>query len=287
MENIVGPSFQRVTGIQFVGRDGFGGAVGLAEAIRAGDIASDVFLAADGTQVMQLLLPPGSAWATWYVPFARAVRVLAYSPDSHWRADFERIARGDVRWDVVLRQPGLKFGRSDPDLDPGGYLTVLTCRLAELVYGEPGLAVGILGPDHNPEQIPPVDVLRRGLASGELDATMAYRNSVAGRTPFVELPPEVSLSDPAFEADYARTTYTTRGGQTFRGGLVYYTAAVLAGAQRPAAGAEFVAHLFSSEVQGELLRAGFELAPQQVYGSETEVPPRVRPRDAGRTARCH
>jgi ABC-type molybdate transport system substrate-binding protein len=97
MHNVVAPGFERATGIRFAGRDGFGGAVGIAEAIRSGRIAPDVFLAADGTQVMRLLTAPPDRWAAWYVPL-RAVRVLAYSPHSAWRADFERLARGEVRW---------------------------------------------------------------------------------------------------------------------------------------------------------------------------------------------
>src|SRR5262245_59045682 len=111
MENAVGPAFERATGVQFVGRDGFGGAVGISEAIRDGRITPDVFLSADGGQVMHLLMPPSGTWATWYVPFARAVRVLAYSSLSQWRGEFERITRGELRWDEVLRRPGLKFGR--------------------------------------------------------------------------------------------------------------------------------------------------------------------------------
>jgi ABC-type Fe3+ transport system substrate-binding protein len=78
---------------------------------------------------------------------------------------------------------------------------------------------------------------------------------------FVELPPEVSLSDPAFEAEYARVSYTAANGHTFRGGLIYYTAAVLEAAEHPAAAAKLVEFLLSDEVRAGLLAAGFELPP--------------------------
>jgi len=276
MDGVIGPAFERATGIGYHGEDGLGGAVALAEAIRAGRRTPDVFLPADGTQVSGLLMPPAGRWATWYVPFARAARVLAYSPRSRWRADFERIARGEAAWYEVLQQPGLRFGRSDPERDPGGYLTLLTCQLAERAYTRPGLKERLVGPDRNPDQMPPVDVLRRGLESGELDATMAYRNSVFGRGPYVELPGAVSLSDPRFEAAYARASYTTANGHTFRGGLVYYTATVLQAAPHPDAGAAFVAYLLSPAAQALLLEHGLIATPPKLVGERTDVPERVR-----------
>ena len=88
----------------------------------------------------------------------------------------------------------------------------------------------------------------------------------------VELPREVSLSDPGFEAQFTRVTYTAASGQTFRGGLVYYTATVVQAAANSAAGAAFVAYLPSPELPTVLQHAGFELAPAKLYGNPAEVP---------------
>jgi molybdate/tungstate transport system substrate-binding protein len=279
MDSLVGPAFERATGIAYHGEDGLGGAVALAEAIRDGRRTPDAFLAADGAQVMRLLMPPEAAFARWYVPFARATRVLAYSPKSRWRSEFERAGRGEVSWYSVLLQPGLRFGRSDPDLDPGGYLTLLTAQLAELAYAEPDLKHRLVGPDRNPDQMPPVDVLRRGLSTGEIDATLAYRNGLVDRdVPFIELPPEVSLSNPEYVDAYARASYTSGSGRTFRGGLVYYTATVLDAAANPAAGAAFVDFLLSSDVRQLLSQQGLVLEPPRVYGDASAAPAAVRAR---------
>src|SRR5262249_36422525 len=123
-------------------------------------------------------------------------------------------------------------------------------QLAELEVGQPGLKARLVGPDRNPAQMPPVDILRRGLASGELDASIVYGLAVNDRgLPFVELPAEVSLSDPAHEGSYARARYRTADGIELRGGLVYYTATVLANAPHSEAGTAFVTYLLSEEAQ--------------------------------------
>ena len=218
-------------------------------------------------------MPPHGNWSTWCVPFARVSRVLTYSPLSHWRAAFERVARGTAGWYEVLLQPGIRFGRSDPDLDPGGYLTLFSCQLAELAYGQPGLKARLLGSDRNPAQIPSVDVLRRGLTTGELDATISYGLSLGERgLPFLELPGEVSLSDPEHEASYARARYTTADGVELKGGLVYYTATVLTDAPHPEAGAAFVAYLLSDEAQALLRQRGLAAASRVILGSPEAVP---------------
>jgi ABC-type Fe3+ transport system substrate-binding protein len=51
---------------------------------------------------------------------------------------------------------------------------------------------------------------------------------------------------------------------------------VLASAAHPAAGAEFVAYLLSSDVRAERLRAGFELTPAEVHGQAAAAPARLR-----------
>ena len=54
----------------------------------------------------------------------------------------------------MLRAPGIKIGRTDPDVDPKGYRTILAMELADKLYGLP-LRESILGDDHNPAQIFP------------------------------------------------------------------------------------------------------------------------------------
>jgi molybdate/tungstate transport system substrate-binding protein len=277
MDATIGPAFTRATDIDYTGEDGLGGAVALAEAILDRRRTPDVFLPADGAQVSRLIMPPAANFATWFVPFARTAKVLAYSPRSRFFDDFERARRGEIAWFDVLQRPGLRFGRSDPDKDPGGYTALFTLQLAETFYGVPGLKQRVLGPDLNPDQMPAVDVLRRGLESGELDATLAYRNGVADRdVPYIELPPEVDLSAPELAAHYATATYVTSNGRSLRGGPLYYTATVLGNAANPRAGAAFVAFLLSPEARELLLRHGFLATPATLEGALDDVPDAVR-----------
>ena len=131
MDTTIGPAFERATGIAYTGEDGLGGAVALAEAILDGRRTPDVFLPADGAQVSRLIMPPAANFATWFVPFARTAKVLAYSPRSRFFDDFERAKRGEVAWFEVLQRPGLRLGSLGSGLDPGGYTALFTLQLAE------------------------------------------------------------------------------------------------------------------------------------------------------------
>jgi molybdate/tungstate transport system substrate-binding protein len=273
MDTSIGPAFEHATGITYSGEDGLGGALGLAEAILDGRRAPDVFLPADGAQVNQLLMPPAATFSTWFVPFARTAKVLAYSPRSRFRDDFERASSGRIAWFEVLQQPGVRLGRSDPDLDPGGYTALFSMQLAETFYNLPGLKQRVLGADRNPDQMPPIDVLRRGLETGEIDATLTYRNGVIDRgIPFLELPGEVNLSDPDLADFYATASYTTTNGRTLRGTPLYYTATVLRTAPHPAEGAAFVAFLLSDEGRSLLRAQGLLATPARIHGAAEDAP---------------
>ena len=51
----------------------------------------------------------------------------------------------------MLREPGIRIGRTDPKLDPKGALTVQLLNKAEQVYHQPGLAKAVLGEAENPD----------------------------------------------------------------------------------------------------------------------------------------
>src|ERR1041384_6110098 len=92
----------------------------------------DVLAVADYGVIAKLLMP---AHATWYVTFASNAMVLAYGERS---AAAEEIT-GQNWWRILLR-PEVRWGASNPALDPNGYRTHMVFQLAELHYREPGLA---------------------------------------------------------------------------------------------------------------------------------------------------
>ena len=60
----------------------------------------------------------------------------------------------------MLSKQGLKFGRTDPELDPKGYYAIMTANLANLYYNDSSIKERVLGEDGNPKQIFPEEILK-------------------------------------------------------------------------------------------------------------------------------
>ena len=213
----------------------------------------DIVALADYKVFPQLLVP---AHATWYVAFARNRMVLAHTVRSRFA---DRIT-ADNWWQVLLR-PGVETGRSDPNLDPNGYRTLLLFRLAELHLGQPGLAQQLLAaaPARNvrPKE---VDLLAL-LQAGELDYIWSYESvAQAASLPYVRLPAEIDLGSPADSAGYARAEVRVAGGGdadsiTFRGEPIVYALSIPTEAPHRAMAERFVAYLLSPDGARVLRRA--------------------------------
>ena len=117
------------------------GASGLAQLIVAGSLRPDVFISITPSP-MQTVQRAGKARRA--VPIARTEMVIAYSPHSRFRAEFERAARDPEGhpWWRVLGAKGLRFGRTDPITDPQGrnILFVFQLDRASVRPGGPGAA---------------------------------------------------------------------------------------------------------------------------------------------------
>lgn len=139
----LGPAFERESGITV--RAVRGHSVALADGIKDGSKVGDIFLSADAAVNETLRGATNGDWARWFVVFACNAVVLAYSPCGALAERLARAGDGAPSWHELLREPGVRLRRNDPDSDPLGYYTVLACRLAERHYGVPGLAEAILG----------------------------------------------------------------------------------------------------------------------------------------------
>jgi len=117
-EQTLGPSFEKKTGYTYVGEAR--GSVQIANMIIDGQRRPDIFVSAGTIPIMKLLNQQQQQrpFAQWLVKFALAEMVIAYSPTSRYHLDLEKAKSGQIPWYQVLSQPGFKFGRTDPDLDP-------------------------------------------------------------------------------------------------------------------------------------------------------------------------
>ena len=205
----------------------------------------DIIALADYRVFPELLIP---TQVRWYAAFARNRMVLAHTP----RSRFANEITPDNWWEVLLR-PGVETGRSDPNLDPNGYRTLLVFQLAERHHGRPGLARELLSatPARNvrPKEVDLVALLQ----AGELDYIWSYESVArAASLPFVRLPDEVDLGSAANAVLYAtaevRVAGASRGDSiTVRGEPIVYALSIPTGAPHPALAERAVGFLLSAD----------------------------------------
>ena len=190
-----------------------------------------------------------------------------------WKTDARA---GKVAWYEVLARPGVRLGRTDPNLDPKGYRALFMFELAERHYRTSGLAA-LLGPPTNPAQIFPEPELLIRLESGQLDAAVFYRHEVVAHTlPFIELPEEVNQGNPRLAALYAERTYTTDRGMTVKGVPILFTATIPSTARNAPGALAFVRLVLSPPGRAVLERQGLRAAPVLVGGDATTLPTELR-----------
>jgi len=264
MDKGFAPLFERRTGMNFHGRGQ--GAFALAHLLAAKAIIADAFVAITPGPI-EVLRQAGLVADA--VPVASTAMVIAYSPKSRFAPQFETAAAGKIPWYTVLQSKGLRFGRTDPRTDPQGRNILFTFELAQTLYHQPDLMRRVLGKPVNPAQIFTEPSLLARLDAGALDATSGYESAVKSlKLPFIALPREINLSDPAFaESWYSKSAITLevkdRKQVLHPEPLVFY-ACVPNNAPNPKAGRAFIALLRSAA--GAQLFAEYGYNPPQ--GSE-------------------
>jgi molybdate/tungstate transport system substrate-binding protein len=222
----------------------------------------DLVLLADADVISQLLVP---AYTTWYADFARNRMVVAYTDRSRFAKEIT-----PENWMQIVRRPGVEVGRTDPDLAPVGYRTLLMFQLAERYYRQHALASSLL--EHSPPRNirPNAAELAALLEAGELDYIYDYQSvAESNGFRFITLPDEINLGDPANAANYARVSVSVRGtspGATaeFKGQPILYGLTVPKSAPHPSAAAKFLAYLMSPETLRTLHAAHIEMLDRPV-----------------------
>jgi molybdate/tungstate transport system substrate-binding protein len=257
-----------------------GNSLTVAANIKSGVLPADLFGSADANANQLLMGPSNGNKVRWFAVIARNAVVLAYSPKSRQLAEFQRAQRGAAAWYEPLRRPGVRLGRDNPDTDPLGYYALFVAQLAENRAGRPGLRHRILGDDRNPAQVGKAELDR--LSGGEIDAMFMYATGAASAgVPFIRLPAEINLSDPAQAAGYTKVSFTNASGVTFRGGVINASIAPIEGAAHGAAALDVLDYLFSAAGRKLMREQGFLPSPVLIGGDDTAVPARLRPHVGG------
>lgn len=269
MENGVGPAFTKATGFQYEGEAQ--GSMGAAQMIHDHLRTPDVFISADPAVNEQVLMgPQNGSMVKWFAVLASSQLVLAYNPNSKFAAKFKDAGAGNISWYEVLEQPGVRFGRGDPTIDPKGYRTIFMFHLAGEHYHRKDIPA-LLGPDINPAQVFPEIVLLARVESGQFDAGIFYKHEVvAHKLPFVSLPPEINMGDSHFAVLYAKESYTTPSGKHVSGSPILFTITIPENVRHREAALEFTRFMLSSEKL--LQQFGFGSVEHQIGGEAAQVP---------------
>jgi molybdate/tungstate transport system substrate-binding protein len=269
-ENSFGPSFQSETGYVFIGEGK--GSVQLANMIMDQQRRPDIFVSA-GTVPIEKLMDNKPVLAHWLVKFATAEVVIAYTPNSPFFDDLEKARKGELLWYEVLSKDGLKFRRTDPELDPKGYYTIIVAKLASLHYNDPSIKDRILGADRNPEQILPEETLKTTLEQGQIDAAAAYKHEAVARgLPYIVLPREINLSDPSFSNFYREASYTLGSGVTVHGDIVPFCITIPETSKHLDGAIAFVKFLLSEKGMSLLEQDGLYPIKTKAQGDIREIP---------------
>ena len=245
MERGMGPAFDKSTHGRFQGYAG--GSNKLANEIKGRLRQGDVFISANPRVNDDLMGAANGDWVSWYVIFAQSPLVIGYNPSSRFAAGLK-----SRPWYDGLRQPGIRIGRTDPQLDPKGHFTIELLKKAEQIYKLPGLAEQVLGAPENPAQVFPEEILVGRLQSGQLDVGFFYSTEATelGISP-IRLPPDITPS-------------------------AHYTATILRGAPNPAGAVRFIDFLLGPEGRALMRQHGLDAVPPTVGGDAGKVPPAVR-----------
>jgi len=219
------------------------GSDALAQLIAGGSISPDVFLPVTPGPAQTVLAAGKAKLAT---PIARTEMVIAYSPKSKYAQQFADAAAakaGASPWWQILQNSDIRFGRTDPAVDPQGRNIIFTLQLAETYYKQPGLAQKIAGDTFNPAQIFSEPTVEARLQSGELDAASAYKIQPGPfNLPYITLPKEINLGSQTMQNAYALTSLALSGKTFHPQPLVYYALTLLASTHQDKSAA-FVAWL--------------------------------------------
>jgi len=209
---------------------------------------------ADYLLIPELMFPD---YADWYLIFASNQMVIAYTDSSQFASEIS-----SDNWHEVLQREGVTYGRSDPDQDPCGYRTLMVWQLAEIHYNAAGLYDSLYEAAGDLMRPKSVDLIAL-LESGDLDYAFEY-SSVAQQQNlnYVELPPEINLSDVTFEDFYAQAEVEIAGAQpgetiAMTGGAIVYAVTIPSNFPRTELAIAWVDFMLS-DVGMAILEANFQ-----------------------------
>lgn len=222
-----------------------GGSSKMARLIADAGKPADIMASADYTVIDKVLVPGKAAWN---VRFASNQMVLCYTDKSKFAKDITA-----QNWYDILLRKGVKWGHTDPDLDPAGYRGLMVLQLAEIYYKSPGLYQKLV--DNRPKDYVMADAgqMVRKLKDGELDYAWEYLSVAAQhKLKYVKLPDNINLGDYAFDDFYKQAKVEVAGKKSGkksvkRGKSITYGVTLINEAPNPDAAVAFLKYMLSPD----------------------------------------
>ncbi|MDE3089403.1 MAG: tungstate ABC transporter substrate-binding protein WtpA [Chloroflexota bacterium] len=237
----------------------FGGSVKMVKQVTDLHQVADVVAVADYNVIPKYLFGAGgaTAYTTWYAGFATNAITFVYTDKSKFASEIT-----PQNWFEMLARPGVQIGRSNPDTDPSGYQTVQMLNLAEKYYSQPGLAAAILANAPRTNMRDTETELIAALQSGQIDYLAIYLSDARQHGfKYLQLPPQIDLSDAKYSAVYAQASVQTANG-ALTGAPIVYAVTRPNNAAQPDWALKYLQFLLGADGQSVMKDNGFgTLAP--------------------------
>jgi len=226
----------------------------------------DVMASADGKVIKNLLMPK---FAGWYIEFANNELVLVYNAKKMGQVTIENLP------DKLLQRDNIY--RSDPDLDPCGYRTLMVWQLMEKYYNRPGLYDKLLVISGANKTRPKETDLLSLFEIGQIDCFFIYRSVAQQHSlAYLELPDEVNLSDPKLADLYAQAKVEVSGSTpgetlTLTGAPIVYGLTIPVNSEQPELAAAFVRFMVGREGQ-KILESNGQGTLRNIIPEKSAVP---------------
>lgn len=252
----------------------FGGSVKMVKQVTVLHQPADVVAVADYSVIPKYMFKGdegGKPTADWSIGFLGNAITFIYTPKSKGAKDINA-----SNWWKILSEPGVQIGRSNPDTDPSGYQTLQMLDLASRYYKQPDLEAKVLANAPRSNMRDTETDLISALQLGQIDYLAIYHSdAVQHHMESIDLPAQINLSDPKFDADYAKATAKTKNGD-LAGRPIIYAATIPTAAPHPKLAQEFIAYVLGPAGQKVIAANGFIPLKQPYAMHRDKVPADLR-----------
>jgi len=254
-----------------VRRESSGSLVVARKIVSLGKIPDLAFFA--DYKIFHLFLYPN--YADFQVRFSSNSMVLAFTENSMFSNELN-----DSNWFDIVLKSGVKFGYSNPDLDPCGYRTLMVIQLAEKYYKSDGLFEKFRLSPNALILKKSVDLISY-LQLGELDYAFLYKSeAVSSGLKFLELPPEINLGSEKFADNYKNAVLEVTGKDgkkvKLQGEPILYSFTMPKDAKNKEKAIEFIKFLMSEKGKEVFKKYGFSILVAPVIDIPENLPQQLK-----------